>query len=222
MDRQRLQILLATWREKLFNRLEDTGQWLRHAHTRDVDLSTLKAYLNQTSTRLRQFNARDFQFSLVDLRHWLRQYGRKLSLYLALPITTLLLLLLIQQQTTRLNQALTLRPAQLTALESLIQDSKASASTDATPTFTDTDIETLRVILHNRGITPNILRLNLDQANGVEFQADQATFGQWVAFLEEVARRWHLFPVQLTIKATDSPGVVSIRAVLQQDLGLVP
>lgn len=222
MDRQRLQNLLATWREQLFSHLEATGEWLRHARTKDVDFSALKGYLSQTGTRLRQFNARDFQFSIDDIRPWLRQHRRKLSLYLVLPVGTILFVLLIHQQTTRLSQALALRPAQLTAIESLIQDSKASAATDVTATLTDTEIETLRVILQNRGITPNILRLNLDQGGSVEFQTDQATFGQWVGFLEEVARRWHLFPAQITIKATDSPEVVSIRAVLQQNPGMVP
>ena len=222
INRQRFQTLLAAWREQISSRLEATGEWLRHAHTKEVDFSAFKKYLNQTVARVRQLNARDLQIRIDDIRPWLRQHGRKLSIYLAFPIATLLLLLLIQQQTTRLNQALALRPAQLTALESLIQDSKANSVSDATQTLTDTEIETLRVILQNRGITPNILRLNVDQGGSVEFQTDQASFGQWVAFLEEAARRWHLFPVQLTIKATDSPEVVSIRAVLQQNPGLVP
>lgn len=222
MGRQRLHTLLASYRQQLSSRLEAMGQWLRHARTNDVDFSTIKDYLNQTGARLRAFNTRGLQLSLGDLRPWLSQHGRKLSLYLALPIGTIIFVFLIYQQTTRLSQALALRPAQLTAIESLIQDSKANAGTDSTATLTETEIETLRVILQNRGITPNILRLNLDHGVSVDFQTDQASFGQWIAFLEEVARRWHLFPVQLSIKATDSPEVVAIRAVLQQNPGMVP
>jgi type II secretory pathway component PulM len=222
MNRQYLQTLLNNWRNQAGQGIHAAGEWLRHARTQDVDVSKLKGSFSRVGQRLRQMQQRDFTLILSDLRPWLRQHRRKLSLYLGVPVTALLLLLLIHQQTTRLDHALALRPAQKTAIESLIQDSKATGSTDITPTLTDTEIETLRVILQNRGISPNILRLNLDQGGSVEFQTDQASFGQWVAFLEEVARRWHLFPTQLTIKATDSPEIVSIRAVLQQNSGVSP
>lgn len=220
MDRQRLQALLARWQESLSPQLDKVGEWLRHARTKDVDFTELKSKASQIGQRLRQLAQRDHKLSIEHLRAWFRQHGRKLVRYAGLPIAAIMLILLIRLQITSLNQALALRPAQLTALESLIQDSKTSATVDTTPTLTDTEIETLRVILQNRGITPNILRLNLDLGSSVEFQTDQAAFGQWVAFLEEAARRWQLYPTQLTLKATDTPEVVSIRAVLHQSTGM--
>jgi type II secretory pathway component PulM len=41
-------------------------------------------------------------------------------------------------------------------------------------------------------------------------------FGQLIAFLDEAAQRWDLFPVDLNVVAGDAPEMVSIRGVLQQ------
>ena len=222
MDPQRIETALIRWRESLSRQWDKGSAWLRHARTKDIDFAEFKTSLKQAFEGVQQYYHRDNGLSIDNFRPWLRQHGRKLSLTLLLPIAAVVLIVLIRQQTTNLNQALALRPAQLSALESLIQDSKGNTSVDTTSTLTDTEIETLRVILQNRSITPNILRLNLDQGGTVEFQTDQAAFGQWVAFLEEAARRWHLYPTQLTIKATDSTEIVSIRAVLQQSTGMAP
>lgn len=217
-----IQELLNKARKQLTSRLNATGAWFQHARTQEIDISAFKDFLTRAGNRLRELTQRDFSLRLENLRPWLRQHQRQFSLYLILPIAVAALVVLIKQQTTSLNHALALRPAQLTALESLIQASKSGPMVSSAPPLTDADLETLRVILQNRGITPNILRLNLDHNGNVEFQADQAAFGQWVAFLEEVAQRWHLYPTQLLIKAGDSPETVSIRAILQQDTSVAP
>lgn len=214
-----LKTQLASWRQRITRALDAGKIWLQQARTKEVDLTTLRAALAQAGSRIRLASQQNYR---VDWRHvhaWVRQHGRKLSLVLLLPVAAISLTLLIHQQISRLNNALSLRPAQFTALESLIQRSKTSSVNDTPPVLNDTELETLRVILLNRGITPNILRLNLEQEGSVEFQTDQAAFGQWIAFLEEAAQRWHLYPAQLTIRAGDSPEIVSIRAVLQQRTG---
>lgn len=222
MDRQQLQAALSRWNERVSGWLIALRDWLQRARTHDVDFAAFKGAWTRINQQLRQLIQRDYKLSMSELRPWFRQHGRKLGLYVGSPIITILAVLLIQQQTTQLSNTLALRPAQLTAIQSLIQDSKTSAATETTPLLTDNEIETLRVILQNRGITPNVLRLNLDQGGSVELQTDQANFGQWVSFLEEAARRWHLFPTLLTIKASDSPEIVSIRATLQQNTGATP
>ena len=190
---------------------------LNRARTQQVDMATVKANIAEALNRLRQLAKREQTFTLIDLRPWLQQHGRKLALTVAAPIGAIVLLLLVNQLITSVSNSVALKPAQLTAVESLIQDSKNMGNTMTPPAvLTDNDLETMRVILQNRGISPNILRLNLDSGVGIEIQVDQAAFGQWVAFLEEIARRWQVYPTQLTLKATDQPETVSIRGTLLQ------
>jgi type II secretory pathway component PulM len=175
---------------------------------------------------LRQLAKRKQAFSLNDLRPWLQQHGRKLTLTFVAPIAAVVLLLLINHQITRVSNSVALKPAQLTAIESLIQESKnvggSGGTLSAAPTLTDNDLETMRVILQNRGISPNILRLNLESGVSIEIQVDQAAFGQWMAFLDEIARRWQVYPTQLTLKAAEQPDTVSVRGTLQQTQALTP
>lgn len=189
----------------------------QRARTQQVDMAMVKAAMADVLNRLRQLAKREQTFSLSGIRHWLQQNGRKLSLTMVAPIAALLLLVLVNQQIIRVSNNVALKPAQLTAIESLIQDSKNTGTGVSTaPALTDSDLETMRVILQNRGITPNILRLNLDSGIGIEIQVDQAAFGQWVSFLEEIAQRWQVYPMQLTLKAAEQPETVSIRGTLQQ------
>lgn len=208
---------LDEYQSRLIAGVKRCAAALHRARTQQVDMATVKASIAGSLDRLRQLAKREQKLSLKDLRPWLQQHGRKLAMTVGAPIVAILAIFLVNHLIASVSVSVALKPAQLTAIESLIQDSKnTGVSTSLAPALTDNDMETMRVILQNRGITPNILRLNLDSGIGIEIQADQAAFGQWVAFLEEISRRWQVYPTQLTIKATDQPETVSIRGTLQQ------
>lgn len=218
INRQRLdelRSLLTEWAKR-------SAAALQRARTQQVDMAMVKASLARGLHQLRQFARREQTFSLHDLRPWLQQHGKRFALIFVAPIAALILLIVVNQQIVRLSHQLAIKPAQLNAIESLVQDSKSSGNAAAVPPLTDNDLETMRVILQSRGINPNILRLNLDSGIGIEIQADQAAFGQWVAFLDEIARRWQVYPVQLILKAGEQPEVVSIRGTLQQTQTITP
>ena len=112
-----------------------------------------------------------------------------------------------------------LHQAQLTGIESMIYKSKLTAlDGDPSPPLNDNEVETIRIMLQNRGISPNTLRLDTNRDGGsvLELQAEHVAFGQWNAFLDEAALRWDLFPTELIIRAEDTPEIVTLRAVLQQ------
>lgn len=214
---------LAQYQTRLADLAKRGVAALQRARTQQVDMAAVKASIARGLHQLRQLSKQEPSFSIRDLRPWLQQHGRKLALTVAAPLTLITLLILVQHQIGKLADSAALKPAQLTAIESLIQDSKNTGTTINPPAaLTDNDLETMRVILQNRGITPNILRLNLDSGVGIEIQVDQAPFGQWVPFLEEIARRWQVYPTQLTLKASDQPEIVSIRGTLQQTQALTP
>lgn len=213
----RYQQRLDEYRSRLIQAAKRSAAALHRARTKQVNMADVKAAIAGGLERLRQLAKREQKLDLKDLCPWLQQHARKLTIAVAAPFAAIVAILLVNHVTANVSDNVALKPAQLTAIESLIQDSKITGvSTSLAPALTDNDMETMRVILQNRGITPNILRLNLDSGIGIEIQADQAAFGQWVAFLEEISRRWQVYPTQLTIKATDQPETVSIRGTLQQ------
>lgn len=197
--------------------------WQR-ARTQQVDLSSVKNAIRGLADTLRQRLRQRPSFSVTTLRLWLQLHGRKLALMVGAPLLGIAMLILVNQQTSRLSNSLALKPVQLHLIESLIQESKQNnrSGNAAVAPLTDNDLETMRVILQNRGINTNILRLNLEQGVRIEIQIDQAPFGQWIAFLEEIAQRWQVYPTQLTLQANDQPEVVSIRGTLQQSQGGMP
>ena len=208
---------LDSARERLITLGRQSAAALQRARTQQVDLNDLKRHASRLLAQLQQKLRQKPSISVAQLRPWLHQHGRKLAMTVGVPLIGLILLIIVHQQINRLHIILALKPAQLTAIEALIQDSKSnSASPTVAPPLTDNDLETMRVILQNRGINTNILRLSLDQGVRIELQAEQVPFGQWVAFLEEIARRWQVYPVQLTLQGNDQPGSVSVRGTLQQ------
>lgn len=214
---------LDKYRAHLIEWAKRSAAALHRARTQQVDMATVKAAITHGLDRLHQLAKREQKITLSDLKPWLQQHGRKLLLTVAAPLGAMVLLILVNHLINNVSHSVALKPAQLTAIESLIQDSKSTGSSAApATTLTDNDLETMRVILQNRGIAPNIFRLSLDSGVGIEVQINQAPFGQWIAFLEEIGRRWQVYPTQLTLKATDQPETVSIRGTLQQTQAAMP
>lgn len=193
------------------------------ANSQEFDLESIKTWLAETAEKLRErlkeLKSQEKNLTWSDVRALLHQHGRSLLIYLALPILGIILLMVIQKQTQQQVDTMYLRQAQLTTIQNMVQKSKLSSLMgDPSPPLNDNEVETIRIMLQNRGISPNILRLNLTRggASELELQADQVPFGQWIIFLGEAAERWDLFPVDMNVNAGDAPEMVSLRAVLQQ------
>jgi type II secretory pathway component PulM len=214
---------LETLNERLMTWTRHAAQACRRARTQQVDLYALKASLTTVLGHLKHTIRLRPQLTFTDIRPWLKLNGHKLALFVGAPIIGLTVLWVVHHQISRFSVMLALKPAQLSAIEALIYESKNTGNnTSPATTLSDTDLETMRVILQNRGINTNIFRLNLDQGVRIEIQADQVPFGQWVAFLEEIARRWQVYPAQLNLQANEQPESVSVRGTLQQSQALNP
>lgn len=214
---------LAGWGSKLRDLWLRLKNSLSQANSQEFDLESIKTWLAETAEKVRErlqaLKAQETKLTWSDVRGWLHQHGRNLLIYLALPILGIILLMVIQKQTQQQVDTMYLRQAQLTTIQNMVQKSKLSSLMgDPSPPLNDNEVETIRIMLQNRGISPNILRLNLTRggASELEVQADQVPFGQWIIFLDEAAQRWDLFPVDMNVSAGDAPEMVSLRAVLQQ------
>lgn len=214
---------LAGWAAGLSQRLTQIKDSLRQANSREFDLDNIKSWLAEQSEALKEriqaIKSRESTLTWQEVRTWLHLNGRQLALYLLLPLAGLTLLVVVQNQTQQQVSAMYLHQVQLTTLESMIYKSKITAlNGDPSPALNDNEVETIRIMLQNRGISPNILRLDTNRDGGsvLELQAERVAFGQWIAFLDEAALRWDLFPTELIVRADDVPEIVTIRAVLQQ------
>lgn len=214
---------LAGWAAGLRQRLTQIKDSLRQANSREFDLDSIKSWFAEQAEvlqeRFQAIKSRESTLTWQDVRTWFQLHGRQLALYLLLPLAGLVVIVVVQKQTHHQVSAMYLHQAQLTALESMIYKSKITAlNGDPSPALNDNEVETIRIMLQNRGISPNILRLDTNRDGGsvLELQAERVAFGQWIAFLDEAALRWDLFPTELIVRADDVPEIVTIRAVLQQ------
>ncbi len=221
--RNALKEKLEAWSTALRDRLRQLKETLRQANSQEFDLDSIKSWLAEKAAslqaRLQALKERDTVLTWADVRTWFHLHGRQLALYLALPAAGLILLLIVQKETRQQVNAMYLHHAQLTGLESMIYKSKLTAlNGDPSPPLNDNEVETIRIMLQNRGISPNTLRLDTNRDGGsvLELQAEHVAFGQWIAFLDEAAQRWDLFPTELIVRAEDTPEIVTLRAVLQQ------
>lgn len=214
---------LALWANALRDRLSKLKDTLRHANSQEFDLDSIKSWLAEKAAslqeRLQTLKERETVLTLADVRSWFHLHGRQLVLYMGLPAAGLMLLFVVQKETHQQVSRMYLHQAQLTGLESMIYKSKLTAlNGDPSPPLNDNEVETIRIMLQNRGISPNTLRLDTNRDGGsvLELQAEHVAFGQWIAFLDEAALRWDLFPTELIVRAEDVPEIVTLRAVLQQ------
>lgn len=214
---------LVAWSTSLQQRFIQLKDTLRQANSQEFDLESIKTWCAEKvasmQERLQALKERETGLTWADVRSWFHLHGRQLALYVLLPVAGLVLLSLVQKETRHQVDIMYLHQAQLTGIESMIYKSKLTAlDGDPSPPLNDNEVETIRIMLQNRGISPNTLRLDTNRDGGsvLELQAEHVAFGQWIAFLDEAALRWDLFPTELIIRAEDTPEIVTLRAVLQQ------
>ena len=126
----------------------------------------------------------------------------------------------------KVAQQLEMRPAQWSQLQSLIRASKANTVSGNTYTSTagpstvtqldEQEMQKILSILTTRGLKPSVFRLSADNPPRIEFQASEVLFSSLIDILEELRTNWRLYPIQLSVLANGSAGMVSISAVFAQ------
>jgi len=164
--------------------------------------------------------------SLIAMRYRQQSLG-----LLIICLLLLLNLFVIAPYSQKVQDQLEMRPAQWSALQSLIKLSKtaitakSAAGSDSfsllarssTVTLLDEiELQKMRNILTTRGMKPNILRLTADNPPRIEFQANDTLFSVLLDALEELRTTWRLYPEQLNVISSSGAGMVNISGVLIQ------
>ena len=158
-------------------------------------------------------------------------YRQQCLILLAACLVLLLNLLVIAPYGQKVQDQLEMRPAQWSALQSLIKLSKsvtASQSSAASAPFSalarpstvtlldDMELQKMRNVLIARGMKPNVLRLTADNPPRIEFQASDTMFSVLLDALEEIRVIWRVYPEQLNVISSSGAGMVNISGVLVQ------
>jgi type II secretory pathway component PulM len=214
-DLRRLPGAMRQWWSQAAENLEKTTQ--DHAqNTSDASVGTI----NPVGSG---FNAKA---SLQSTGKWLFQQRKALLVGLFLILLGLVYQLVLAPYGRTVSQQLEMRPAQWSQLQSLIRASKAN--TVAGNTFTSTagpstvtpldeqEMQKILSILTARGLKPSVFRLSADNPPRIEFHASEVLFSSFIDILEELRTNWRLYPIQLSVLANGSAGMVSISAVFAQ------
>lgn len=206
-------------------------------------ISALPAYLGQRLQSLKALMTRSQSQASATQTSWNAQRVMNLLLstitqYRKQCISLLILGILLVANTffigpygQQLQDQLEMRPAQWSALQSLVRLSKQATASPVSlslPSFPglegasgvavldEMEVQKLRNLLTARGLKPNVLRLTADNPPQVEFQASDVMFSVLLDALEELRTGWRLYPDKLNIVSGAGAGVVNISGVLVQ------
>lgn len=193
-------------------------------------LQSLKALTtlsqSQASATQTSWNAQRVMNLLLTITHYRKQCISLLILGILLVANTFF----IAPYGQRLQDQLEMRPAQWSALQSLVRLSKQATASPSlslpslpglegasgVAVLDEMEVQKLRNLLTARGLKPNVLRLTADNPPQVEFQASDVMFSVLLDALEELRTGWRLYPDKLNIVSGAGAGVVNISGVLVQ------
>lgn len=132
--------------------------------------------------------------------------------------------------TKTMQAQLELRPVQWAQLQHLIKVNQVASSSEMSPStmgisgarsmlvnpLDESEMQKVRAVLAARDIKPNLLRLSNDNPPRIEFQANEVLFSAWIEVLNELRQVWRLYPDNVSVSASATPGVVQVSSTLRQ------
>lgn len=129
----------------------------------------------------------------------------------------LLLILVVRPYSLREHNQLSLNHTQSEHLKKLIIDAQLISNKNIlVGVFDDQDLIKFKQLLLSKGIKSNQLTFNSSNGVDIQMQLNQVAFAPFIDLINEVREMWHLYPVQMSVVATNSPGIVNIEAKLVQ------
>lgn len=161
----------------------------------------------------------------------LTRYHQQSLIFLIICLLVLLNHFVVSPFNEKVQDQLEMRPAQWSALQSLIKLSKASINakssvgsdsfslligSSAIAKLDEIELQKMRNILTARGMKPSVMRLTSDNPPRIEFQVSDTMFSVLLDSLEEFRINWHLYPEQLNIISSSGAGMVNVSGMLIQ------
>lgn len=156
-------------------------------------------------------------FQNIDLLGLLKAYRKQLIILISILGIAVLLLLLAKPYLEISQTPIALKIAQSNHLKSLIIESKSFKNDgQSITTFDHQELESFKKILISKGMSVGHLSMNTSTDTSIEMQLKSVSFASFIDVLNESREIWHLYPLDVSVEATDSAGVVHIKATLKQ------
>lgn len=144
--------------------------------------------------------------------------NKKLWMGIFLSIVMLLILILvIRPYSIKAHDRVLLNQSQSEILKKLIIESQSlSNNKNLVPVFQDQDLIKLKQLLLSKGMKPTQLTLNSADSATINLQLNQVAYASFLDLVNEFREIWNIYPVQISIVASASPGIVNIETKLVQ------
>jgi hypothetical protein len=156
-------------------------------------------------------------FQELDLFHILNVNKKRLAI-LAAALGCLALLILFARPYLEISQIpITLKISQSIHLKNLIIASNSlKKDLQLVKQFDDKELDEFKKLLVSKGIKAGNISFNANNGGTIDIQMKYVSFAVFMDLLNESRLIWHLYPVDLSIEATDSAGITHINATLSQ------
>lgn len=173
-------------------------------------LVKLKLILSKTFSNYGHSNGVELQQFIVS--------NKKLWIGICLSVVMLLILILvIRPYSMKVHDRLLMNQSQLEVLKKLIIESQSlSTNKNLVPEFQDQDLAKLKQLLLSKGMSPNQLTFNSANGVSIDLQLNQIAYAPFLDLVNEFREIWHIYPTQISIVASNSPGIVNIKTKLVQ------
>jgi hypothetical protein len=144
--------------------------------------------------------------------------NKKLFAILVSTLGFLVLLILFAKPYLEVSQLpIALKISQSIHLKNLIIESK-SLNNDLrlVNQLDDRELEEFKKLLISKGMKVGHLSIQAKNDPSIQMQLKYVSFAAFIDLLNESRIIWHLYPMDISVEATDSAGIVHINATLMQ------
>jgi type II secretory pathway component PulM len=153
----------------------------------------------------------------IDLPHLLSVHKKRLAIFISILIFVILLVLFAKPYSEIGQTPITLRIAQSNHLKNLIFESKPlNDDGQLIVTFDDRALDQFKKILIGKGMMVSHLSMNAKPDATIEIHLKNISFASFIDVLNESRDIWHIYPMDVSVEATDSAGIVHVKATLMQ------
>jgi hypothetical protein len=156
-------------------------------------------------------------FNGADLWRILYTNKTRLAILVSAIGLTALLILFAKPYLEVSQTPIALKVSQSIHLKNLINESKSIKNDwHLVNQFDDKELEEFKKLLTSKGMKVGHLSIQAKNDPGIQMQLKSISFAAFIDLLNESRVIWHLYPMDISVEATESAGIVHINATLTQ------
>jgi type II secretory pathway component PulM len=156
-------------------------------------------------------------FNGADLWRILNANKKRLAILVSVLCLSALLIWFAKPYLEMSQPPIALKVSQSIHLKNLIIESKAlNNDLQLVNQLDDRELEEFKKLLISKGMKVGHLSIQTKNDPSIQMQLKYVSFAAFIDLLNESRIIWHLYPIDVSVEATDSAGIVHINATLIQ------